>query len=184
MHLSEKTALSKDIFIAGHVRSSFTECESLSAVLQASRNRAIHGDLVVAELLPEEQWESPSYIVRNWDEEADGDAGAKKSSNRYPTGRIVGVLMRNQRTLVAVIQPAEGTAAKMDKQIFVPMDYRLPKVRIVTRQADALKDVRVALRIDNWPVDSMHPNGHYLRTLGEIGKVRYTPVLLCIHTLP
>ena len=138
---------------------------------QANRNRAIHGDLVVAELLPEESWESPSYVVRNWDEEAD-DSGVKKSANRYPTGRIVGVLTRNQRTLVAVIQAAEGTAAKMDKQIFIPMDYRLPKVRVVTRQAEALKDVRVALRIDNWPVDSLHPNGHYLRQLGEIGKVR------------
>lgn len=137
----------------------------------------------MAELLPEEQWESPSYIVRNWDEEADADAGAKKSANRFPTGRIVGVLLRNQRTLVAVIQPAEGTAAKMDKQIFVPMDYRLPKVRIVTRQADALRDVRVALRIDNWPVDSMHPNGHYLRTLGEIGKVR-THRRPCMGTPP
>lgn len=125
---------------------------------------------MVAELLPEDAWESPSFVVRNWDEEAD-EAPLKRVGKKQPTGRIVGVLQRNQRTLVASIQPAEGAAAKMDKQIFVPMDYRLPKVRVVTRQAEALKNVRVALRIDNWPMDSLHPNGHYLRQLGEIGKV-------------
>ncbi len=30
-------------------------------------------------------------------------------------------------------------------------------------------DKRLVVVIDNWPVDSTHPQGHYVRTLGTIG---------------
>jgi exoribonuclease R len=32
-------------------------------------------------------------------------------------------------------------------------------------------DKRILVALDGWDADSMYPSGHYLRTLGEIGKV-------------
>ena len=30
---------------------------------------------------------------------------------------------------------------------------------------------RIIVRIDNWEVDSMYPNGHFVRSLGKIGDL-------------
>jgi hypothetical protein len=42
---------------------------------------------------------------------------------------------------------------------------------IHTRQGPALMDKRLVVAIDGWEADSAYPSGHYVRTLGEIGKV-------------
>ena len=52
--------------------------------------------------------------------------------------------------------------------LVVPYDYRVPKVRIVTAQARKLSGERIVVRIDNWPVNSAYPNGHFVRSLGAI----------------
>ena len=55
--------------------------------------------------------------------------------------------------------------------LVVPYDYRVPKVRIVTAQARKLSGERIVVRIDNWPVNSAYPNGHFVRSLGAIGDL-------------
>ena len=45
------------------------------------------------------------------------------------------------------------------------------KVRIVTAQARKLSGERIVVRIDNWPVNSAYPNGHFVRSLGAIGDL-------------
>ena len=55
--------------------------------------------------------------------------------------------------------------------LVVPYDYRIPKIRIVTAQAKKLSRERIVVRIDNWPVNSAYPNGHFVRTLGAIGEL-------------
>jgi hypothetical protein len=42
-------------------------------------------------------------------------------------------------------------------------------LRIQTRQAEQLMDKRLVVVVDSWPADSIHPQGHYVRTLGVIG---------------
>jgi exosome complex exonuclease DIS3/RRP44 len=49
------------------------------------------------------------------------------------------------------------------------VDRRLPKIRIQTRQASALLDQRIVVAIDDWPIDSPHPRGHYVKSLGPLG---------------
>lgn len=64
----------------------------------------------------------------------------------------------------------------------IPVDRRLPAVRLVTRQARSLRDQRIVISLDGWPADSEHPQGHYVRSLGAIGdREAETNVVLHEH---
>lgn len=43
------------------------------------------------------------------------------------------------------------------RHIFVPAERKIPKVRIETRQADALIGQRIIVAIDAWPRNSRYP---------------------------
>jgi exosome complex exonuclease DIS3/RRP44 len=86
-------------------------------------NRAIDGDVVAVELLPQEQWKGPEGgIFREHDDEEEGEADnaeeatglapeiaedapqaalesldIAKEGGRVPTGRVVGIIKRNWR---------------------------------------------------------------------------------------
>ena len=64
---------------------------------------------------------------------------------------------------------AADTTGRPARVLCVPVDRRLPKIRIQTRQAPALADQRLVVAIDAWPADSPYPLGHYVSTLGPIG---------------
>ncbi|XP_045156829.2 DIS3-like exonuclease 1 [Mercenaria mercenaria] len=142
----------------------------------AARNRAIHGDLVVVEILPKSQWQSRSNTISNpaSEEKGDGDKAVSDRADTMPTGKIVGILQRNWREYVACFSQDEETGRgdkKAGKLLVIPWDYRIPKIRISTRQVDALRDHRIIVRIDSWEPDSTYPNGHFVRSLGKIGDL-------------
>eukprot|EP01083_Nonionella_stella_P046938 125689_1 len=67
----------------------------------------------------------------------------------------------------------------------VPVDMRIPKIRIQSRQVQALMDKRIVVNIDSWELDSRYPSGHYVRTIGTIGdRDTETAVLLHEHDIP
>lgn len=43
-----------------------------------------------------------------------------------------------------------------------------------------MMDKRIVVSLDGWDADSMYPSGHYVRTLGEIGKVETETVSPCL----
>lgn len=53
--------------------------------------------------------------------------------------------------------------------LFRPVDGKLPRIRIATRQREALLGKRIVVAVDSWPATSRFPQGHYVRTLGPIG---------------
>eukprot|EP00730_Choanoeca_flexa_P008168 TRINITY_DN12453_c0_g5_i17.p1 TRINITY_DN12453_c0_g5~~TRINITY_DN12453_c0_g5_i17.p1 ORF type:complete len:1043 (+),score=227.73 TRINITY_DN12453_c0_g5_i17:1776-4904(+) len=114
----------------------------------ALRNRAIHGDVVAVVVLSSDQW--PSATRR--------------------AGRVVGIVDKRWRDTVVTLQEGE-VDIKGSKALTIPMDPRLPKIRIATSNKAALMDQRLVVRVDDWPVDSMHPNGHLVRSLGVIGDL-------------
>ena len=60
----------------------------------------------------------------------------------------------------------------------------MPKIRISTRQGDALRDMRILVCVDEWDVHSAYPSGHYVRTLGPIGdRETETQVVLIEHDM-
>lgn len=160
-------------------------------------NRAFNGDAVVVELLEKSQWKRPSAEIvdeETVDKDAvdeEGDkivisdqerrllaeeaARAQNETNAeliHPTARVVSVVRRSWRSYVGQIAPNSinkdfvGTSSKA---CFVNlMDRSLPKVRIRTRRAKELVGKRIVVGIDAWPQDSKYPEGHFIRTLGEV----------------
>ncbi|KAM4677957.1 DIS3-like exonuclease 1 isoform 2-T2 [Discoglossus pictus] len=136
-----------------------------------ARNRAIHGDTVAVELLPKSEWKGRTGAL--CENEADEKTG-ETHSDVMTTGRVVGVLQRNWRDYVVTFPAIEEiqTQGKNAQRILVtPWDYRIPRIRISTQQAEALQDNRVVVRIDSWESSSLYPNGHFVRVLGHIGDL-------------
>ncbi|KAG6950818.1 hypothetical protein JG688_00013991 [Phytophthora aleatoria] len=109
------------------------------------------------------------------------------SQNAKPAGRVVGIIQRNWRKFCGSLEPPRDGAPlnASGSCLVVPVDRKVPKIKIQTRQQDALMDKRLLVAIDSWPADSKFPLGHYVRTLGVIGdKETETNVLLIEHDIP
>nr|XP_018897817.1 PREDICTED: exosome complex exonuclease RRP44 [Bemisia tabaci] len=158
---------------------------------RAGLNRAIDGDTVAVELLPEAEWTAPSDIVLQDDETADPEELNEKENlikevkvvEKRPTGKIVGIVRRKWRQYCGILQanPMVGSV----RNIFVPADRKIPKIRIETRQYELLVSQRIIVAIDSWPRTSRYPLGHFVRALGKIGdKETENEVLLLEHDVP
>ncbi|XP_040898622.1 DIS3-like exonuclease 1 isoform X2 [Toxotes jaculatrix] len=154
-----------------------------------SRNRAMHGDVVVVELLPKSEWRWK--VTALTEGQADEKNGKDGESKPLPTGRVVGILQRNWRDYVVTYPPREGTQSQTrnsQRILAVPWDHRIPKIRISTQQAETLQDHRVVVRIDSWESTSLYPNGHSVRVLGWAGELEteVQTILIenCIHVPP
>ncbi|KAG7397620.1 exosome catalytic subunit dis3 [Phytophthora boehmeriae] len=104
-----------------------------------------------------------------------------------PAGRVVGIIQRNWRKFCGSLEPPRdgATLNASGSCLVVPVDRKVPKIKIQTRQQETLMDKRILVAIDSWPADSKFPLGHYVRTLGVIGdKETETNVLLIEHDIP
>ncbi|XP_023568332.1 DIS3-like exonuclease 1 [Octodon degus] len=137
-----------------------------------ARNRAIHGDVVVVELLPKGEWKGRTGAL--CDNDSEDKVSGEAPSEPMPTGRVVGVLQKNWRDYVVTFPSREEVQCQgrnAQKILVTPWDYRIPKIRISTQQAEALQEFRVVVRIDSWESTSLYPNGHFVRVLGRIGDL-------------
>ncbi|KAK7228653.1 hypothetical protein V2G26_000823 [Clonostachys chloroleuca] len=173
-------------------------------------NRAIDGDVVVVEVLPQDQWKEPSTkiieeeaITKNENADAEGSQDLVSEKERkalqdevkktqkgssegrpQPTAKVVGVVKRNWRQYVGHIDPSSASRAttqgrKQDNVFLIPMDKKIPKIRLRTRQTSELLGKRLLVTIDAWERDSRHPVGHFVRSLGELEtKAAETEALL------
>lgn len=154
-----------------------------------NRNRAVHGDVVVVELLRKSEWRAKDEALTEG--QAEEKSVEESDSKPMPTGRVVGILQRNWRDYVVTFPPREGPPSQSrnsQRILAVPWDHRIPKIRISTQQADALQDHRVVVRIDSWESTSLYPNGHSVRVLGRAGELEteVQTILIenCIHVPP
>ncbi|KAL1878517.1 hypothetical protein VTK73DRAFT_7945 [Phialemonium thermophilum] len=101
-----------------------------------------------------------------------------------PTAKVVGVIKRNWRQYVGHIdQSSVSQSAKQGRKqetvFLIPMDKKIPKIRLRTRQVGELLGKRILVTIDAWDRDSRHPVGHLVRSLGEMEtKAAETEALL------
>jgi exosome complex exonuclease DIS3/RRP44 len=173
--------------------------KSLLVLGRENINRAVQGDVVVVEVLPEDQWKAPSSKIieeetlnKNDNAEAeDGEAVVAEHERRalqekvkktqrksnegrpQPTARVVGVIKRNWRQYVGHVDTSSVSQSarqgrKQQTIFLIPMDKRIPKIRIRTRQAGELIGKRVLVTIDSWDRDSRYPVGHFVRSLGGL----------------
>lgn len=79
-------------------------------------NRAVDGDIVAVEFLPDDQWSSPSEIILQDEEVTDADdvpedekmfakQNVSKVKEKIPTGKIVGIIRRKWRQYCGILQP-------------------------------------------------------------------------------
>lgn len=185
-------------YLEGSVRVPALE-KALLILGRENSNRAVSGDVVVVEILPQDQWKAPSEKIvdeetlnKNDNAEAEEDEAvvteqerralqeeAKRAHSKgaearaQPTAKVVGVMKRNWRQYVGHVdnQSANSSVKQGRRQttvFLIPMDKRIPKIRVRTRQADELLGKRVLVTIDTWDRDSRYPMGHYVRSLGEL----------------
>ncbi|THC92537.1 hypothetical protein EYZ11_007990 [Aspergillus tanneri] len=162
-------------------------------------NRAISGDVVVIEVLPKDQWKSPSTkivdeeaVTKNDNPDAEDNeavvtererkalqeevkqAHGKNSEGRpQPTAKVVGVMKRNWRQYVGHVDSGSTgvhtSSGRRQQNLFVlPMDKKVPKIKVRTRQAAELLGQRILVTIDAWDRDSRYPTGHFIRSLGAL----------------
>lgn len=165
------------------------------------QNRAMQGDAVVIELLPKAEWaQGEEEVALEEDDEThmtmakEADADVRMfdatdeevvASSAVPCAKVVGILRRAWRPLCGIVdaqsagRAQEGQAANV---LFIPVDRRLPRIRIRTRQGKQLLGKRIAVAVDGWARSSKYPAGHYIRTIGDIGdRETETEVLLLEH---
>ncbi|GAB7350860.1 hypothetical protein MBLNU459_g1386t1 [Dothideomycetes sp. NU459] len=99
--------------------------------------------------------------------------GKSAEGKPQPTARIVGIIKRNWRQYVGhVDKDSVKTSTKQSRAqqtvFLIPMDKRIPKIRIRTRQAGELLGKRLLVTIDSWDRESRYPVGHFVRSLGEL----------------
>ncbi|POI25893.1 hypothetical protein CIB84_010357, partial [Bambusicola thoracicus] len=153
---SKETELQSDILIYG----------------ARARNRAIHGDVVAVELLPSHEWKGRTVAL--CENETEDKAPADTTGDPMPTGKVVGIIQKNWRDYVVTFpsrEECQPQGRNAQKILVTPWDYRIPKIRISTQQAEALQEYRVVVRIDSWESTSVYPNGHFVRVLGRIGDL-------------
>lgn len=97
----------------------------------------------------QDEGEDPGDIV-----EADELVTVSSSSEKTPTGRVVGIIRRKWRQYCGILQsnPIKGST----RHIFIPAERKIPKIRIETRQAEQLKMQRIIITIDQWPRHSRY----------------------------
>ena len=137
-------------------------------------NRAIHGDVVAVEILPESEWQSPSKVVMedknvSPDGTIDEDVkGSESGVKKLTTGKIVGIMQERRRPFCGVLLYSDYFAHSL-YHMFVPDNKSIPKVCIETRQSKELKGQRIIVQIDTWPRNSRYPHGHLMHVMGTVG---------------
>ncbi len=66
------------------------------------------------------------------------------------------------------ISGAALTSVAQQTVFATPLDRKLPRIRIHTRQAATLATQKFLVSIDNWTASSRYPEGHFVRALGEV----------------
>lgn len=143
-------------------------------------NRALNGDTVAVQLLPKEEWSKPEQAAEEAAEDGAQVQGAlivaDEADNPHldlgkARGRIVGIANRKFKAYCGSIDRKgvrEG-AAGLQSVLFCPMDRRIPRIRLRTRQATALAGQRILVAVDGWDRRSALPHGHLVRQLGAAG---------------
>ena len=132
----------------------------------------------------------PSATLKNDDADDSGDEGEgeddellikerkhlqseKRTSEKQPTGRIVGIIKRNWRAYVCHIDStsltsSNATSLSQQTVFATPVSRLLPRIRLRTRQAPTLIGQKILVTIDRWDVTSRYPEGHFVRALGKV----------------
>ncbi|BBN06067.1 DIS3-like exonuclease 1 [Marchantia polymorpha subsp. ruderalis] len=162
---------------------------------QASRQNSQRGKKAGTKTTTEEDLKLP-YLTDEVDDLPDtinsgikqvDDVQEKAVQEVMPTGEVVGIVQRFQRDYVACLAQEDeeyishSIPGRREYLLCVPMDRRIPMVRLNTRFADRLLGQRFVIRIDGWDQDSRVPKGHFVRLLGPLGDLNTETMALLVE---
>ena len=139
-------------------------------------NRAFHHDVVIIKPLPKSAWGKPigrRRLVHHKDDEDDnkyaGHVSDIDSSPAVPSGLVVAIAEPSRREFIATMVdiPLNDESACL----VIPMDVRIPKIRIKTNSWKRFIGQRLLVHVDTWDVDSNYPSGHCQKIIGPIGDL-------------
>jgi len=170
------------------------ELHSIQVSGRAALNRAVHGDSVAVVLLTKEELQGPKDNEESPTEDggvqigliAEGDevsASGSTAEQQRPKGRIVAIMNRKWKAYCGSLDRAGiRPDASLQSVLFCPMDRRIPRIRLRTRQAAELAGQRLLVAIDGWARTSGNPHGHLVRQLGPVGdRATETEAILLEH---
>ena len=91
----------------------------------------------------------------------------------------MGILQRTGAEIVASLSEGDekalagrGASDRQEAVICIPLDRRLPRMRLRSRRLGSLVGQRFVLRVDAWPAGSQFPSAHLQRILGSVNDLR------------
>jgi DIS3-like exonuclease 1 len=144
-------------------------------------NRALHQDIVVLQPLAESDWGRPvgrRRLVHHRDDDDDGPTSEVDSSPPVPSARVVAVTESSRRLFVATMVdvPMNDESACL----VIPMDVRIPKIRIKTSGWRRFVGNRLLIQLDAWDLGSNFPAGHCVEILGPVAGLE-TEIKCLLH---
>ncbi|CAL8094361.1 unnamed protein product [Orchesella dallaii] len=107
----------------------------------------------------------------------------KSVQQKRRTGKVVGIIRRKWKPCCGVIQRSLKHGSNF--HMFLPDNKKLPRVRIETRNVDRFDGKKIVVQIDQWPITSRFPIGHYIKILGDAGTIETeTQAILHEHGIP
>ena len=165
---SSNRAVSGDIVVVEVLPKSQWKAPSTKIIEEDTLNKNENADVDEAEteaVVTEQERKALQEEVRKIQ-------GKSIEGRPQPTAKVVGVIKRNWRQYVGHVDSSSSSAAKQGRKqqtvFLIPMDKRIPKIRLRTRQADELLGKRILVTIDAWDQSSRYPEGHFVRSLGEL----------------
>ncbi|KAI6204864.1 Ribonuclease B and Ribonuclease II R domain containing protein [Aphelenchoides besseyi] len=163
---------------------------------RAAMNRAISGDTVAVEILPESKWRAPEGRFRTKEaeqlkdddeiEKVDSNKPTSSQSAKVKTGKVVSIVDRPLKHYCGILEPPNLKGGSIC--LFRPADKRIPPIRINNRgyhsaQADGTSvGKKVVCSIVRWPANSSIPEGSLIRVIGKVGeKETENEVILLEH---
>lgn len=139
-------------------------------------NRSFDGDLVAIELLPISEWIHPSSasalsidddMLSDNNVNSSEDKKFQKNLLKFPTGKVVCVLKREERKIICVVPMKtlqENSSDRKDEYFLVnPVDKIYPRIRIRSRNWSKLQGCKVLVSLDDWSTYSEFPEGHIIK---------------------
>jgi len=141
-------------------------------------NRALHQDIVVIKLLPETQWGCP-IGKRRITHDIDAEDEFEESGPTVPSAIVVAITNKSRRIHVATLVDIPSSDERT--VMVVPMDVRIPKIRVQFKNWRDYQNQRLLIEIDNWETNSSYPNGHCKKILGPVGDLETEIVCLLLE---
>lgn len=138
-------------------------------------SRALHHDSVVIQPLDESQWGRPvgrrRLVHQRTEEDDDDDLQANQYSDipPVPSAKVVGIMTPSRRTYVATM--IDQPLADETNVLVIPMDVRIPKIRLNTRSWQNLFQKRLLVQVEDWEEGSNYPKGRIVKILGPVGDL-------------